>query len=108
MTSTFSFEIASPLAASRADVWAHASSMAGVNHELGPFLRMTYPPAFATLHQAPRLLGQRLFRSWVVLAGVIPIELGLTQLRACAPASLAQTRSAAFWDWPKTAGSPDE
>lgn len=74
MTSAFSFEIASPLAAPRSSVWAHASSMAGVNHELGPFLRMTYPPAFATLQPAQHLLGQRLFRSWIVLAGIVPIE----------------------------------
>ncbi len=74
MTTTFSFERATSLGASRTTVWAHASSMAGVNHELGPLLRMTYPPAFASLHPAQHRPGQRLFRSWILVAGVLPIE----------------------------------
>lgn len=61
----------SALAAAPEVVWAHATSVAGVNHELGPVLRMTAPDG-VSLEQAP--LGTPLFRSWVLLLGLLPVD----------------------------------
>jgi hypothetical protein len=70
----FSFELASDLSADAGALLAHATAMSGVNAELGPLLRMTAPRAYRnmTLFDAP--VGQPLFRSWVLFAGVLPID----------------------------------
>src|SRR5712664_232994 len=70
----YSFEIASPLRASQERVWAHAGSFAGVNRELWPLARMTYPPAMARLTPEAMPLGRIAFRSWILLFGVVPVE----------------------------------
>jgi len=68
------FEISSLLRASPEDVWAAVSSMRGVNDELGPLLRMTYPRGMERLDAQPVPLGRKLFRSWLLLFGVLPID----------------------------------
>lgn len=63
------------LAASPQEVWSRVSTMQGVNAELMPILRMTYPPALSKLDDAPReLLGKLAFKSWVLLLGVLPVD----------------------------------
>src|SRR4051794_28261106 len=47
-----SLTFASRLRASPERVWAHATSMPGVNRELAPFLRMSYPADMASLSAA--------------------------------------------------------
>jgi ligand-binding SRPBCC domain-containing protein len=72
----FSFAIASWLAAPRDAVWAHATSMRGVNQELWPLAQMTHPrdvTSIGAVGDAP-VLGQRLFRSWILAFGVLPID----------------------------------
>ncbi|MFN7954481.1 MAG: hypothetical protein U0610_22335 [bacterium] len=69
-----SFEIESLLAVDAARLWAHASSLEGVNFELMPLCRMTYPAHARELTPATVPLGQRLFRSWVLLGGVLPVD----------------------------------
>lgn len=69
------FEIATRLAASAERVWAAALTEEGINHELGPWLRMTMPRAIEpgmTIEDAP--LGEKLGRSWILLAGVLPVD----------------------------------
>lgn len=68
------FAHASRLAADPARVWAHATSMAGVNRELFPLARMTYPAAFAHLDPDRVPLGRRAFRSWILAFGILPID----------------------------------
>jgi len=54
-------------------VWDRIASMDGINHELGPWMRMTSPRgAQLSVDQVP--LGRRWFRSWVLLFGVIPFD----------------------------------
>lgn len=48
--------------------------MDGVNHELGPFLRMTYPAEAARLDPASVPIGTRAFRSWMLLFGLLPVD----------------------------------
>ncbi|HET7296866.1 MAG TPA: hypothetical protein VFI66_06965 [Gemmatimonadales bacterium] len=65
--------ISSELAAPVAEVWAHVASLEGVNHELGPWFRMT-APAGTELSPATVPLGQQWFRSWLLLLGVLPVD----------------------------------
>ena len=69
-----SFEISSVLAADVDAVWAHCSSMKGVSRELWPWVRMTYPDDRDSLVTEPFVPGQRLFRSTLLLFGIVPID----------------------------------
>lgn len=64
------------LAAPPEAVWAHATSMRGVNREMAPWLRMTYPRDAEGLDLSdPRARpGEPLFVSWILLFGALPIE----------------------------------
>jgi ligand-binding SRPBCC domain-containing protein len=74
------------LAAPLAEVWAHASSMPGVNRELMPIVRMTYPRETASLAAVTDVpLDRVLFASWILLFGVIPIDRHMLRLRALDP-----------------------
>jgi hypothetical protein len=74
MPHAYAFELSSQLAVPAATLWRHASSMAGVNRELWPLARMTYPKRFANLDPASLPLGRRAFRSWILLFGLLPID----------------------------------
>jgi len=57
------------------EVWQHATSMRGVNDELGPWVRMTYPPQLASLADADEsMLGTVVFHSWLLAGGVVPFD----------------------------------
>lgn len=63
----------SVLRASPEAVWAHAMSPSGVNRELWPLLRMTFPIDVRDLAERWRP-GRVLFRSWILLLGILPVE----------------------------------
>jgi len=67
------FEVSSELDASPGEVWTHATSPAGVNYEMAPWLRMTFPRTTRDLTEgwAPE---RTLFRSWLLLGRVLPLE----------------------------------
>ena len=70
-----SFEITTRLNAPAEQVWEAALSPEGINHELGPWVRMTLPKGIEeglTIDTAP--LGEKLGRSWIFLAKVIPVD----------------------------------
>jgi hypothetical protein len=67
------FSIVSELSASAEAVWSHAISPAGVNDEMFPLLRMTFPRDFGDFLATWRP-NQTLFRSWLLVGGVLPIE----------------------------------
>lgn len=67
-----SFE--SRLAAPAQDVLAEAMTMRGVNAELMPLVRMTYPADAENLDTERAPLKQTLFHSWLMLGGVIPMD----------------------------------
>ncbi|HKP92232.1 MAG TPA: hypothetical protein VJT75_19845 [Thermoleophilaceae bacterium] len=56
------------------EVWARVSTMAGVNDELAPLLRMTHPPGLDRLDPELADLGRPVFRSRVLLLGVVPVD----------------------------------
>ncbi len=73
----------SQLATDATTLWQHASSMAGVNYELMPLVRMTHPADRAALPQEKIPEGV-LFQSWLLLFGVLPFDrhaLRLTDVR---------------------------
>lgn len=77
------FTISTPLAAPAGDVWSRACSLEGVNHELGPYLRMTTPAGLRGRSiddlRAPVHPG----RSWLLLGGILPVDyddLGIVEL----------------------------
>lgn len=55
-------------------VWRHATRFAGINGELYPWLRMTAPPGVTALDPGTIEPGRPLFRSWLLLGGVLPVE----------------------------------
>lgn len=71
----------SELAASPEELWAWATSANGISSELRPLVRMTFPAGQATLAETGFVPGQRLFRSWFLLFGLLPVDrLDLTLL----------------------------
>jgi hypothetical protein len=66
--------ICSDLGAPPDTVWRHAISPAGVNRELRPLARMTFPSAVAALDDRSVRLNQRICRSWVLLFGILPVD----------------------------------
>ncbi len=70
--------VESELPCSPAQLWAAVGTMSGVNYELGPWIRMSTPEAFRGVHidaWADRVeKGKPIFRSWVLLLGVVPID----------------------------------
>ena len=70
----YRFSVSSLVPAPRARVWERVTTMEGVNAELMPIFRMTHPRAIAQLKPSDVVLGQRLFRSWVLLFGVLPVD----------------------------------
>ena len=70
-----SFERCSVLAAPAPQVWARVATMDGVNDELAPLVRMTHPPALGSLADLPDgVVGRVAFGSWLLAAGVVPID----------------------------------
>jgi hypothetical protein len=66
------FQSALPVTPARA--WQWASSIEGVSAELWPILKMTHPARVAAMDERQVAVGQPLFRSWILLGGVLPID----------------------------------
>lgn len=78
------FSLSSELSAEPGVVWRHAVSPAGVNREFHPFLRMTFPAGLGDI-TAGWQPGRRLFRSWLLLAGILPVEYDDIRLKEVEP-----------------------
>jgi hypothetical protein len=64
-------------------VWSRAVTPEGINHELGPWIRMTVPRQLRGKTIDDVTPPARLGRSWLLLFGVIPFDyddLGLAEL----------------------------
>jgi hypothetical protein len=75
------FTISTVVAADAGKVWERVSTPEGINDELRPWLRMTMPTTafgggagFRALDAESVPVGERLFRSWILLLGVIPVD----------------------------------
>ncbi len=67
-------EFASRLRSPRERVLAAVTMMRGVNAELMPLVKMTYPREARTLSIADAPVGEFLFWSWILAFGFIPID----------------------------------
>lgn len=70
----FTVEIRSALRAPADQVWAHASTMEGVNHELGPWVHMTVPAAARGKSLVDVVVGREAFASVLLLFGFLPFD----------------------------------
>lgn len=64
----------SELDSSAEAVWSVVATMEGVNAELGPWVRMTYPRGLGRIDEVDVVPGTPLFASWLLLAGIVPID----------------------------------
>jgi hypothetical protein len=56
------------------DVWARVTSIAGVNHELRPWMRMTVPRHLRSANLEDLPLGEPAGRSWLLALGLVPFD----------------------------------
>jgi len=79
-----SFNIRSELPVRPEDFWA-GMSMAAVNAELMPLVRMTTPASWRDCPLPQWTTGQVLFRSVILLFGVLPVDVHALQLESIDP-----------------------
>ena len=68
------FRVRSRLDSPAAEVWERVTTFEGVNEELMPIARMTAPSGTRSLGSVDVVPGRRLFRSWILLFGLIPMD----------------------------------
>ena len=76
----YAFSIQSDVPLSAPVVWSRVSTFLGVNYELMPWLRMTVPSAMEARSVMEAPLGEPIFASWLLFAGVLPIDRHIFQL----------------------------
>jgi ligand-binding SRPBCC domain-containing protein len=86
----------SRLAASAPAVWAEVSTMGGVNAELLPLMRMTYPVHAQRLEAADVKPGTVLFQSWLLAFGVLPVDRHALSLERLYPGEGFDERSSSW------------
>ena len=74
MNAPVSLRFESRLVAPPERVWAWITSIEGISAEMWPYLRMTIPGGVRSLADVHPEPGAPLFRSWVLLFGVLPID----------------------------------
>jgi hypothetical protein len=99
--------ISTALAIPATEMWRHATGgLEGVNHELGPLLRMTVPSGLRGATIADLEPGVPAGRSWVLLGGVIPVDYDDLCLAEIEPPHrfLERSRmgSMSFWEHERT------
>lgn len=87
MNKRIDIEAASNLAASTRKVLAHIATLRGVNEELGPWLKMTAPRTFLERSLLDAPVGTPLFRSWLLLGGIVPVDFDHLALESVDPKS---------------------
>jgi ligand-binding SRPBCC domain-containing protein len=94
-------EQSSRLPAPAADVWARAVTEGGINDELRPLLRMTFPRELRGKTIDEVEVGVPLGRSWILLGGLVPVDfddLCLAELDA-GRRFLERSRTSSFAVW---------
>lgn len=81
MTQQHSFTVSSALAISAHRFWTD-STLADVNAELAPWVRMTAPKAWRRKPLRLWPCGKPLFRSWILLFGLVPVDIHQFYMKA--------------------------
>lgn len=66
--------IETAVAASPEEAWSWITSFQGISKEMAPYLHMSAPAGVEDLSSVSFELGDRMFRSWITLFGVLPID----------------------------------
>jgi ligand-binding SRPBCC domain-containing protein len=74
-------------------LWAAATTVEGVNYELGPLLKMTVPRGAAELNIVTAPLNVPIGRSWLLLGGILPVDYDHLTLTERGPGLRFQERS---------------
>ena len=74
MDNTFSLRFESRLCAPIENVWAWITSVKGIRAEMWPFFIMTVPKGVRSLSDIQITPGTRMFRSYVFLFGLLPVD----------------------------------
>lgn len=77
-------------------VWAQATTFAGINAELWPWMRMTHPREVDRLALEGVRPGTHLFRSYLLFLGVLPVDYDDITLARVGPGLRFQERSRMF------------
>jgi len=91
----FSLELSSSLAASADEVWAHASTMEGVNVELAPVVKMTVPASLHGRSLSEMPLGEEAFVSTLLAFRWLPFDRHHVRLQAVGERSFVEES----WSW---------
>lgn len=95
-------EFSSLLDAPAERVWSQVTDFRQINAELMPILRMTVPSDWTDLSLESIRPGQKLFRSWLLLFGVLPIDYDDLGIAEVGPGyrfrERSQMMSAAMWE----------
>ncbi len=87
-------------------VWNRVSTFRGVNDELRPLMRMTAPAHIRRLDPSQVVPGERLFRSWILLFGALPVDYDDITLVSVQPGRGFHERSSMlsmrFWEHKRT------
>lgn len=67
-------EFSTRVAASPAEVWSWMTSFDGIAKEMAPYMQMSAPKGVKRLADVKLVPGQRLFRSWITLFGIVPFD----------------------------------
>ena len=99
MVTTLSFE--STLAASPEKVWAWITSFDGISKEMAPILQMSTPKGMRNIASIPFEPGVPMFRSWIRLGGILPIDFSDLTLLSLTPgeAFVEQSRMGSMRLW---------
>ena len=74
MDKTISLRFESKLDAPPKRIWEWITSLDGISTEMWPFFRMTFPKGVRSLNDVVIKPGVRMFRSYVFLFGILPID----------------------------------
>ncbi len=96
-----SLEQSSRVTGAAADVWARAVTEPGINDELRPLLRMTFPRELRGLTIDEVQVGVPLGRSWILLGGLVPVDYDDLSLAELEPGRrfLERSRTLSFSAW---------
>lgn len=70
----YNLEFSTQVRVTGPEAWSWITSFDGISKEMAPYMRMSTPRGVVNLNSVTWIPGQRLFRSWIKLFGIIPFD----------------------------------